>query len=236
MRATYLLDPRECTEASIFTPPFYSDLIDVLRCVARLDTFPVVNTKRIYCTIMNNDTFQARVEVNYPLFDWRDIWKNIFNLYIELDSRVILYKYVHEVLATNERLYMLSISTENRCLNCGELDNNMHLFYFCSLAKNLVKWFKTLFFKLWKVKTQNFVQILILDFQPFTLKDRNTGTVLLAEYITGIWFGKKVGILVDDPRLISFIKSRIFKSRWILSKMLKDSFEHHFTKEYILMN
>ena len=236
VRATYLIDPHGYTEATIFMSPYYSELITILRLAIKTRTFPAVNVKSIYRVLMDNDKYQSRAELNYPLFNWKEIWENVFNVYIEIDSRVILYKYIHEILTTNERLYMLKISDDNKCLNCGELDSNMHLLYFCSLAKNLIEWFKILFFKLCKVKAKSFIQILRLDFKPCTTKDRNTAAVLIAEYVTGVWYGHKIGLLVDDPRLISFIRSRIIRNRWILSQMLPmESFSTKFTKEYIQM-
>ena len=113
--------------------------------------------------VFENRNSKPSIENNYPLFNWKVIWRNVFSEFIEFDSRVILYKYVHEVLATNDRLFMMKLSNENKCVNCGGLDNNMHMFYFCPLAKQLVLWFKDLFFKMCKVKEKNFLRILKLD-------------------------------------------------------------------------
>lgn len=236
VRASYLIESYGFRECSVFTPPFYFEAIDILRVVVKLNKFPSVTAKTVYWTLIGLEKFQSRIEQNYPLFDWKVIWGNVFNKYIDIDSRVILYKYVHEILMTNDRLYMMKIASENKCLNCGELDTNMHLMYFCPLAKNLINWFKTLFHKLCNVKTKNFIKILKLDFDPYTIKDKNTAVILIAEYITGVWYGRKIGLLVDDPRLVLFIKSRIIKNRYVLDKMLRESINCMFTKEYIKMD
>ena len=236
IRATYLIDYNGYKEASLYVPPYYNTLIDSLRIIVKLKQYPLVNAKDIYWALMERNRTQPKAELNYPLFNWKEIWTNVFNKYIEINSRVVLFKFIHEILATKERLHMLKISDEYRCINCGETENNMHLFYFCPLSKNLISWFKDFFFRMCNVKTNNFIKILKLDFKPFTLKDRNTANVLISDYVAGVWYGCKVGLTVDDPRLASFIKNRMIKNKWILCKMYPRSVSCMFNKKYLEMS
>ena len=144
-----------------------------------------------------------------------------------------MFKYIHEILATNDRLFKFNIVDNSKCLNCGEVENNMHLMYFCPLAKNLLAWFKGFLLTLCKVESKSFLQILKLDFKAYSRKDRNTAMLLISEYIAGIWFGHKIGLLTDDPQLILYIKNRIKRNRKILAEAYSTSMWVLFTKAYI---
>ena len=80
---------------------------------------------------------------------------------------------------------------------------------------------------------QSFLKILKLDFVAFSKRDKNTAVVLLSDYISGIWYGHKLGFLTDDNHMISFIRGRMLKNRFILSKYLVDNFENVFTNRYL---
>lgn len=119
---------------------------------------------------MKSDNFQANVELNYPLLNWEVIWRKNFKHYIVFNIRDILYKYSHENITTNDRLHMLKILEEIKCKNCGDLENNMHIIYFCSFK---------MFVKSCRVQETCFIQILKLNFKSQSHKYRNTDMVLL---------------------------------------------------------
>ena len=100
------------------------------------------------------------------------------------------------------------------------------------MNKNILLWFENLVRKLCKIKTKNFLKVLKLDFETVTRKDRNTANILLSDFISGVWFGYKNGVLADDPRLVTLIKGRIYRNRYILCKCYK-SFKSYFTEAYL---
>ena len=170
----------------------------------------------------------------YPLFNWTQIWKYVSNKYIDKKSREIVNRYVHEILNTKDRLYMMKISNENKCLYCGDVENNMHIFYFCPSAKSILIWLMSVLKKFCKIETKSLLRILKLDFRTPTKKDENTAIIILSDFISGLWYGRSIGLLTDDPNLITFVKNRMAKTKRILSQAYANKLENLFTKEYIL--
>ena len=127
----------------------------------------------------------------------------------------------------------MKITDNQLCPNCGEVESIMHLFYFCPLAKRIVNWFRSVLERLCSLETKSLLKILKLDFKSYSKKDRNTVIVLIRDYIAGVWYGYKVGLLSDDRHLISFIRGRMLRRRWILGKTYKESFRSLFTDKYV---
>ena len=232
LRMSYLFVHDHLSDMSVISTPYYNELVNMLRIAIKMKNYPNVKSSEFYWYLLSDEAFKPNVEMNYPLFDWNNILKNV-NKFIDPHDRQILYKYTHEVLATKDRLYIMNITDDKLCANCGEIENMMHLFYFCPLGKKLIDWFKSVIFKVCKLSTKSFLKILKLDFNALSIKDKNTAVILISDFITGVWHGHKIGFLTDDPNLIAHIKCRIFKSKWILSKTLKCSFNCLFTYVYI---
>ena len=55
---------------------------------------------------MNNDDYKPMGEQNYPPFNWKLVWKSIFNQHVDADSQVIVYRYVHDTLQQVGGSYM----------------------------------------------------------------------------------------------------------------------------------
>ena len=233
IRASYLLSENRMEEATIMPTPYYMEAIDILRRVIKMETFPTVRSSNIYKYLLKQNDAKANVESNYPLFNWKNIWKYINSKFVEPYDREILYKYVHEVLVTNYKLNMMNITDDKLCVNCGEEENLMHLFYFCQLGKNVRLWMVNLMKTVCKLKTTNMLRIFKLDFVAGSSKDRNTVIILLTDFIVGMWQGYKLGFLLDDPYLITFIKEKMLRTRWMLNKMYK--LDKNFTDGYIKM-
>ena len=233
IRASYLLSENRMEEATIMPTPYYMEAIDILRRVIKMETFPTVRSSNIYKYLLKQNDAKANVESNYPLFNWKNIWKYINSKFVEPYDREILYKYVHEVLVTKDKLNMMNITDDKLCVNCGEEENLMHLFYFCQLGKNVRLWMVNLMKTICKLKTNNMLRIFKLDFVAGSSKDRNTVIILLTDFIVGMWQGYKLGFLLDDPYLITFIKEKMLRTRWMLNKMYK--LDKNFTDGYIKM-
>ena len=81
----------------------------------------------------------SEVELLYPLYKWKRIWKNINSKFIEKYDRVICYKFIYNVLPTKKKLKSMNITgiDSELCSICNEPESNMHLFYFCKKIKGL---------------------------------------------------------------------------------------------------
>ena len=89
-------------------------------------------------------------------------------------------------------------------------------------------------FPSFKIETKSLLRILKLDFRTPTKKDENTAIIILSDFISGLWYGRSIGLLTDDPNLITFVKNRMAKTKRILSQAYANKLENLFTKEYIL--
>ena len=78
------------------------------------------------------------------------------------------------------------------------------------------------------------MKILKFDFRTPSKKDENTAIVLLADFIAGVWYGRSLGLLTDDPNLIVYITNRMKKTKIVLCNAYQNKLEKIFTKEYIL--
>ena len=138
-----LFNIRELPDNVNFSPiPFYDSVIDVIRKSSKLNDFPNVTTKNIYESIIQKQ--KPIVEEKYPLFDWENIWDNIASRVINSDNRSILFKYLHEILPNNLRLYNIRRKGSPNCDTCNMEENNVHMFYFCNKNKVMVKYLRVM--------------------------------------------------------------------------------------------
>ena len=174
--------------------------------------------------------YKPKIELLYLFSNWPNIWNYVNNKYIDKNSREIVYRYVHEILNTSDRLHMMNITTGNTCSYCGNIENNMHFMYFCPSAKHILTWFKLLLRKCCRLKTESWLKIFKLDFEAETKIDGNTAIVLLTDFISGMWYGRSMGLLRDDPNLILYIKNRMSKTKIILLESFSFCIYKLFTK------
>ena len=93
IRASYLIQAKECESVSFVATPYYNVIIDELRMIIKSEKYPNVNVKIICqykCSFLS-----ARIEEKYPLFNWENIWRNLANKFIEPCQRGFLYRYIH---------------------------------------------------------------------------------------------------------------------------------------------
>ena len=233
IRATFMFEnERGFQDFTIFTPGYYGTMIEILRKVYRQPDYPDLRTKTIYKFLMNDFEYVPRIENMYPLFNWTFIWKHVNNKYIDKKSREILFKYIHEVLSTRDRLVMMKIKSERECY-CGSIETNMHLMYFCPLVKNLVTWLEDLLCKCCTLNTDKMLKILKLDFEAYSKRDENTAMVLVSDFILGLWMGHCLGWRNDDPRVLNWIKGKMLNTQLVNIRGLGKSFDNLFTRMYV---
>ena len=231
IRATFLFENVENLQhCTVFAPCHYGYIIDILRKVYRLPDYPALKTKAVYRLLMDDLEYIPRIENMYPLFNWTLIWKHVNNKYIDKKSREVLFKYIHEVLSTRDRLVMMKIRNEKECY-CGSTDTNMHLMYFCPLVKGLVIWFNDLLNKCCKLKTNQLLKILKLEFESYSKKDENTAMVLVSDFILGLWMGRCLDLRNDDPRVLTWMKSKMLNTQLVNIKGFVNS-KNNFTNPH----
>ena len=233
MRSSYLIETENINDIAILSTPYYNEVIITLRKVIKMENYPEVKAKHIYWYLINSEGYAPKVVENYPLFDWDRIWENVNNKLIDTYDREILYKYVHEVLATRDRLYMMNISTNRECGYCKEPESVMHIMYFCKYNMNVLSWFSKLLMDLCNIKTKSILKILKLEFEAYSSRDRNTAIMLITNYITGIWYSYKLGIKKENENVIKFIRLRVIRNRYILIKAYENNYKKLVTLKYL---
>ena len=94
---------------------------------------------------------------------------------------------------------MMNHIGDNVCNNGEQIENVMHIFYSLPLHVNLIECFNDDIFRLCRFKKATLLKILGIWF--CIKKDRNTSIMLLSDFITGMWCGHKIGILISDLNL-----------------------------------
>ena len=121
---------------------------------------------------------KPRVEKIYFRKDWSSIWKNLIFKYINIKDREIVFKFIHEILAVNNRLYQMKIKQSSSCEFCQSIDTNIHKFYYCPKSKVAVSWLKKLLEYVSNMRFQNVDKLLYLEFPKLHKKIRNAMWVI----------------------------------------------------------
>ena len=110
-----------------------------------LESYPVV-TQVILMIILNitsKDIYyklfvvtQPEIEKMYPIYDWKAIWRNVVFKPINIHDRNVVFKYIHEILPNNKRLYDMRLRGSPLCINCDLDESNIHLFYYCTKVQD----------------------------------------------------------------------------------------------------
>ena len=82
--------------------------IDLCNKIMINRTFPNVLGKEIYFLLSQQLT--PEVELSYPLYNWKCIWKNINSKFIDKYDRVVCYKFIYNVLPTKKKLKSMNIT------------------------------------------------------------------------------------------------------------------------------
>ena len=130
------------------TPPYYGGtFFQTIREVNETTGFDPVHltVKQWYQFIVERDvllrkvddedrmmTIPCKIEKRYPLTPWTDIYRLSRLKGLSSQSKSFLFKLVHEILPSNERINHLNPNSSSLCrLNCGEVESYEHLFFQC---------------------------------------------------------------------------------------------------------
>ena len=77
------------------------------------------------------------------------------------------------------------------------------------------------------------LKILKLEFESYSKKDENTAMVLVSDFILGLWMGRCLDLRNDDPRVLTWMKSKMLNTQLVNIKGFINSKNNLFTKEYV---
>ena len=167
--------------------------------------FPQLSTNQIYDTIL--PSIQPTIEMAYPNYDWKLIWKNMPSKCILIKEREIFYKFMHEILPTKKRLKEMKKIQCAECDACGQEESQLHIVFDCPEINEIVQWFTNVVRKYCNVNTVNFMDLLFTGLSSIECGSRNIFLSLISTYIFCMWNMRQTHTNVHVT--IRYIKSQI---------------------------
>ena len=205
--------------------PYYDYAVDGLKKCKDIKGFPRLNSKMIYKLLLP-DT-KPSIEAMYPYYDWNNIWKNINFRYINVGDRPVLFKYCHEILTNNKRLYQIRIEDSPLCATCNVEDSNIHRFYFCQKVQDCLDWLRKLIFYFCGINCNSLLKIMSFDLPGIHVKNKNTLCIIISSYIACTWYNRD-----NLDYLTNKLKAKIIRDQKIKLLILGPKANSIFTENY----
>ena len=212
-------------------PPYYEYALDVLKKCTNINGFPNINSKKIYHVLKLDGI--SNVEVKYPGYDWLNIWKCINFKWVNMNDRPIIYKYVHEVIPTNKRLYQIRCRNNPICDSCDQEDSIKHKFYECIVVQDCLCWVRRLIVYLCGINTnqESLSQFMSFDIPKVNIKVKNTLIVIISSYVACIWYNRN-----RLESIYYILKAKIIRDQKLNRKILGRKMYKIFTDNYCKEN
>ena len=176
------------TKKSRLCAPYFEFAVDSIKRCRWHRNFPNVRSKDIYDIIVPH--CKPSIECLYPNFDWKNIWSQLNFKYINIHDRNVMFKFLYEILPTNKRLHQIRQRDSPLCEVCNVEDSNVHRFYYCSLVQDCISMLRKLIFYICGVNVDSLLKMLMLDIPKFHKKNVNSLCVLVANYVSCVWFNR----------------------------------------------
>ena len=173
--------------------------------------------------------FQSIVELNKPSLNWVNIWKTISFKYINVYDRPVLYKYVHEILPTNKRLFNIRSRNDPLCDHCHIEDHNMHKFYECQKVQNCLNLVRRIIVYFCNMYINDLREILTLDLPKINSNVKNTLNIIVGSYISCTWYNRN-----NLEYLENKLKAKVIRDHNLKMLILKEKAKDIFTEKYCL--
>ena len=174
-------------KVSFTSTPYYDKGISTIRNCLRINGFPNISSKTAYRHMLNSPT--PKIQERYPLHNWECIWKNLHFKYIPVNTREIIFKYIHEILPNKQRLKQIRRSMNDLCDSCDRPETNIHMVYFCRDIE-LPKRFLENMLTHCRIGEYNFLKLFFLDISKREKRQTNTAVLLITLYISSVWYGR----------------------------------------------
>ena len=211
---------------SNFSTPYYEYSIDIIRQCTQIRNFPSISSKNMY-TLLKKDT-KPRVENLYPNFEWNVIWNNVQFKYINIYDRHIVYKFLHEILTNNHRLFTMRRRDSPVCNTCGVSETNVHMFIYCFKVQDCLSFLHKLIFYLCNLNTGgNILRYFFMYFPKINKKIQNTLCIIMSSYISCVWANREC----QDNVLYRF-RAKVIKEQNNHMLILDNKVNDIFTENY----
>ena len=216
-------------KVSYVNTPYYEYSVETLRKCYHVKNFPNINSKDIYSMLFI--TTQPEIEKLYPNYDWKSIWRNVTFKPLDIYDRNVIFKYIHEILANNKRLYDMRLKFSPLCNHCDVEESNVHMFLYCYKVQDIISWMKKIIFYLCNMDIgNNLLRCLSLDIPKVDKTVQNTLCIIICSYISFVWFNR------EEPNLvINSFKAKLIKVQRGHMLTYKDKAKFIFTENYCNM-
>ena len=172
-------------------PPFYTICLTVYKKFR--DLYPdmlidQLKTKEIYRLLISSLEIKPKVLRNFPSVNFKQVFKNIYSPFIDLNVRNLIWRISHDVLYVNYFLLSKGIGNTKLCPFCNKIETVSHLLLQCEMVTPLNK----IVLKLLRAVSDNRIKFSEKTFrfiQLPPLEDRvyNIALILLSESRYAIW-------------------------------------------------
>ena len=207
-RVGYLFNvTRAPIERSNVNTPYYENIVDIIKKCKDHKKFPLIKSKLIYELLMPR--CQPAIELMYPAYDWGNIWQNLNLKFINVITRNVMFKLIHEILPNNKRLHQIRVKDSPNCDHCtNNEDSNIHRFYYCHKVQDCIGLVKKIIYYLCGIQTNSLLRMLYLDVPKIEVKNKNCLCIVISTYIATVWLYRDK---IDDIKYI--FRSNIIKTQ-----------------------
>ena len=204
--------------------PYYETGITTIRKMLKINCFPNISSKIAYNHILSNSA--PKIEERYPLHNWECIWNNIQFKYVPVNTREILFKYIHEILPNKHRLKQIRRSTDDLCESCNRPETNIHMVHYCKNIEVPKRFLENMLTHCC-VGEYNLLKLFFLDISKREKKKSNTILLLITLYISSVWYGR-----ANKVQIVNIYVSTILNHLRVLKSLLGNSLYKMFTSEF----
>ena len=173
------------------------------------------------------------IETHYELFKWNEIWRNLSSVFIMVNEREILYKYLHEILPTNKRLRDIRSIVSPLCEYCTEEESNIHFVYQCQRHTEVIQWLKSTLQKYCELSNPKMIELCFLQVPKLSKKAKNTTLILISTFIVSMWLVRKSNM--SPTAYKRFIKGKVLNKQRMYKYILGENMENLLTRNFCNM-
>ena len=177
--------------------PFYKQCIrdlNLFRECDVIDRFGGLPVKVIYKKLLDKDNYVPIVVRRNPNVDYKLVFKNVFNTFLDRFSRDVTYRLVHNILPVNNLMFNYNIYKSNVCSFCNRCPETFrHLFFDCVFVTPLLTLIKN-----WILALSNgeivldFIHMLFEEIDFVDCRINSVNLLLISLFCKTVWLQRCV--------------------------------------------